>query len=186
MEQAIREGLNEFEFCVEDYWHRRLSRFSPAWWLGRPQLDYFFLHGLLDLPGFDLKLGRPPRRLLIHNKDLNITIMPWSIFLIKRYLHKYRRHLRQLIQKPRTMLLTWACMKLGVTSSSAVVIRIRSLDTRTIWAARQLEQSLGWKPVLDADINSVPKWLNWGKAMGTEPLLDCSNEISLTLSSSQQ
>jgi glycosyltransferase involved in cell wall biosynthesis len=184
MEQAIREGLDDIELCVEDFWYRKLYKFSPAWWQGPPRLDYFFLHGLLDLPGFTLKLGRPPRRFVIRSKECDTTVMPWSILAIKRYLYKQRRRLRKLTERPLSMLPTWACMKLGVPSNRAVAIRIHSLDTRTIWVARQLERSLGWKPLLDPSITAAPSWLNWGRANGTEPLLDCSNEISLTPPSS--
>jgi len=180
MEQAIRESLDDIELCVEDYWYRKLHKYSPAWWQGRPRLDHFFFHGLLDLPGFTLKLGRPPRRLLIRNKQCHTTVMPWSILAMKRYLHKHRRQLRELTEKTRSLLPTWACMKLGANSTNKVAIRIRSLDARTIWVARQLELSLGWKPLLDPSIAIAPNWLDWDRANGTESLLDCSNEITLT------
>jgi glycosyltransferase involved in cell wall biosynthesis len=184
MEQAIREGLDDMELHVEDLWYRKLSRFASAWWQGYPRLDHFFLYGLLDLPGFSLQLGRPPRRLVIRNA--NASVYPWSILILKLFLLlRCRRPLRRMAGKSRTVLLTWACMKLGAAPDSKVSIRIRSLDTRTLWAARQLELSLGWKPVLDPSITPVPKWLGWERASGKEPLLDCSSEISLTQSSTQ-
>jgi hypothetical protein len=177
MEQAIREGLDDMELFIENYWYRKLSRFAAAWWQGYPRLDHFFMHGLLDLPGFNAALGRPPRQFMIRSD--NGRVYPWSILLLKSFLIGCRRPLRRMAQKPRDMLLTWACMKLGAASGEKVSIRIRSLDTRTLWAARQLEHLLGWIPLLDPAIDPMPKWLGWNRANGTEPLLDCSSEISL-------
>jgi glycosyltransferase involved in cell wall biosynthesis len=178
MEHAIREALDDMDLYIENYWYRKLSRFAPAWWQGYPRLDHFFLNGLLDLPGFNSKLGQPPRRFLIHGASGRVY--PWSILVLKLLLLKCQRPLRHIAQKPRNMLLTWACMKLGVTSSTKMSVRIRSLDGRTLWAARQLESLLGWSIAIEPTIHPIPKWLHWDKANGSEPLLDCSNEISLS------
>jgi hypothetical protein len=177
MEQAIREAFDDMDLYLENYWYRKLSRFAPSWWQGYPRLDHFFLNGLLNLPGFSGKLCRPPVRYLIRGETSRVY--PWSILTLKLLLLKCQRPLRHMSQKARNMLLTWACMKLGVNSNAKVSISIRSLDARTVWAARQLELALGWVPLVDPAIITVPAWLNWGRANGTEPVLDCSSEISL-------
>ena len=179
MEQEIRECLDDMELHVEDFWHRKLSVSVPAWWQGTPRLDHFFFFGLLNLPGFTFKHGRPPLRLLIRCEDPNVTIFPWTTFRIRIRMLKLRHHLRRMSRKTQLLLLPWSCMKLGVAFDDKVLVRIASLDTRTIWAARQLELSLGWKPLIDPCITNPPRWLKWGRATGAEPLLSLESEILL-------
>ena len=69
--------------------------------------------------------------------------------------------------------------ELGAGPGSPVAFRIRSLDFRTIWAARELETALGWRPLIDAAIEA-PGWLRWGRATGAEPLLDAAQSLVLT------
>ncbi len=179
MEHAIRTSLDDLELHVEDYWHRRLSAKAQAWWQGTPKLDHFFLYGLLDLPGFNFKHGKPPLQLLIRSENQSATIFPWTTLLVRRRLRKLRHHLRGMATKTQNLLVPWSCMKLGVNFGEEVSIRVANLNTRTLWVARQLELSLGWKPFLDASVTDAPKWLNWPKAKGTEHLLDCSDDIHL-------
>lgn len=179
MERAIRTELDTLELFVEDIWYRRLSRHALPWWNGYPKLDYFFWAGLLPMPGFS-KGHRPPRRFYIRSDDGTMLASPWAILAMRHSLRKRRRDLHHLAETARRMLLTWACMKLRVGSKSIASIRVSSLDTRTLWAARQLELTLGWKPVIDASVITHPRWLGWSSARGNEPLLDCSSEIKLT------
>ncbi|MBC7982247.1 MAG: hypothetical protein H7Y02_00175 [Candidatus Obscuribacterales bacterium] len=87
-----------------------------------------------------------------------------------------KRDLRRLLSKPRNMLLTWAAAKLGAAAGGEISFRVRSLDFRTIWAARQLQMALGWRPLLEQPAIGY-EWLGWEIAIGTEPLLDCSDTI---------
>ncbi|MGE0114761.1 MAG: glycosyltransferase family 2 protein [Steroidobacteraceae bacterium] len=180
LETAIREGLDAMDLFVEDLWYRKLSRWAPSWWQGYPRLDHFFNAGLLSMPDFSSPFDHPPLQLVIRGHDRRVQVPPWAMLMIWHYLYKRRRELRHLAKTPRRMLLTWACMKLGATSTTPVSIRVRNLDFRTLWAARQLEQALNWKPLIDPSISDPPKWLGWGKATGTEPLLDCCSEIHLS------
>jgi hypothetical protein len=182
LEQAIREGLAELDLFIEDHWHRKLAGISPAWWRGPIGIDAFFLAGLLDVPGFSKKLGRPPRGRLIRDADNRICVMPWTRRKLRRYLKDHRDDLHRLIEKPRNMLITWASIKMGANAGSPVAFRVRALDFRTLWAARQLEIALGWTPLLDASVTG-PSWLRWGVASGTEPVLDCAEQVRIVASS---
>jgi hypothetical protein len=184
LEQAIRAELDTLELFVEDLWYRRLSKHALPWWEGYPKLDHFFWAGLLPMPGFN-KGFHPPRQFYIHSNNGSMQASPWAIFAMWNSLRKRRRELRRFTETARRMLLTWACMKLGVGSKDTVSIRIRSLDVRTLWAARQLELGLGWKPLLETD-DPKSRWLGWGKATGSEPVLDLSGEISLSGSAIRQ
>lgn len=177
MEHSIRESLDDMELCVEDYWHRNLSGRVIGWWHGTPRIDHFFLNGLLDLPGFNTLKNSPPLKLFISYENKHIP--PWATFLIRRRLRKLRHPLRKIAAKTQSILIPWACFKLGVPYGTKVSVRITSINTRTIWAARQLELYLQWQPLLDPNITSTPQWLNWPRANGHEPLLDCSDEIRL-------
>lgn len=180
MEQAIREALDDLDFFIEDLWYRKLSKMASAWWQGYPRLDYFFSAGLVDIPGFSSALGKPPWRPWIRDKDDKVRVPPWAAIRMRCHLFLRRRDLRRLSKRPFNMLLTWACLKLGVKSDTPVSLRICSLDFRTLWAARQLQIVLGWTPLLDSSVAHAPDWLDWGSAKGTEPILDCSREISLS------
>ena len=180
VEQAIRGGLDDLDLLVEDHWHRRPDKKTQAWWRGAVRVDNFFFAGLLDIPGFSSKLGRPPRKRFIRDEAGRICMMPWTRRSLRRYMKACRPEIHRLTMAPRNMLPTWACMKLGHDASNTTAFRIKSLDFRTLWAARQLEISLGWRPLFDPGIAKRPDWLLWGVATGTEPLLDCSGEISLS------
>jgi hypothetical protein len=94
------------------------------------------------------------------------------------YLRARTRDFRRLADKASQVLLPWACMELGVQPGNDVDIRIGRLDFRTVWAARQLEAALGWRPRLEASV-TAPSWLRWGVAAGDEPLLDCARQPRL-------
>jgi len=180
LEQAIRAGLDDLDIFVEHHWHQRLSKLTRAWWRGPVCIDNFFFAGLLDVPGFSSKLGRPSRRSFIRDEAGRLCVMPWTRRTLRRYMKSRRQDLHQLAIQARNKLLSWASMKFGDGGGSPVAFRVKKLDFRTLWAARQLEISLGWKPLMDPSIATGPKWLNWGAATGTEPLLDCSGEISFS------
>jgi len=180
LEQAIRSDLDDLDLFVEHHWHRKLSKMAPAWWRGPVRIDDFFFAGLLDVPGFSSRLGRPPRRLFIRDEAGRLRVMPWTRRTLRRYLKSRRQELHELSTRARNKLLAWACTKIGDGAGGEVTFRIKKLDFRTLWAARQLEIALGWKPLLDPAIAAAPEWLDWGAATGSEPLLDCSGEISFS------
>jgi hypothetical protein len=179
LRQGIREGLDDIDLFMEDLWHRKLSRIADPWWEGTATLNHFFEAGLVEMPGFSSKPGRPPRRSSVHDRAGRLRLSPWKRLLLWARLASRKRDLRKLAMRPRSMLLTWAAMSLGVDSRTPVSIQISSLDIRTLWAARQLQSVLGWKPLLHPDVYDAGRWLRWGRATGKEPRLDCSSEIIL-------
>jgi hypothetical protein len=180
LEQAIRRSLDDLDLFIEDVWYRKLARWIAPWWRGYPRLEYFFLSGLIDVPGFSAKLGRPPMRLSIRDADGRRRASVWTIFLLRLYLMSKKRELRRLAKITSNLLLTWATVALEVSAKEALAIRVCSVDFRTLWAARQLQVAFGWKPLLDSSIANPPSWLRWARASGHEPLLDCKTEICLT------
>jgi glycosyltransferase involved in cell wall biosynthesis len=186
LEQAIRDSLDDVDLLLEDHWHRRLVQVTRPWWRGHIRIDDFFFAGLLKIPGFSSKRGRPPRRRLMRDEAGRICVMPWTTRTLRRYMKAHRKEFSQMLTQPRSMLLTWACMKLGYSAGNTTTFRIRNLDFRTLWASRQLEIFLGWQPLLDPGIAARPGWLHWGMATGTEPLLDCSGEISFSSRTSKE
>jgi glycosyltransferase involved in cell wall biosynthesis len=180
LEQAIRRGLDDLDLFMEDVWYRKLARRIAPWWRGYPRFEYFFLAGLIDVPGFSAKLGRPPKRLSIRDADGRWCVSVWTTFLLRLYLMSKKRELRYLTKKTSNLLLTWATVALEVSAKEVIAIRVCSVDFRTLWAARQLQVAFGWKPLLDSSIVNPPSWIRWGRASGHEPLLDCKVEISLT------
>jgi glycosyltransferase involved in cell wall biosynthesis len=177
LEQAIRDGLDDLDLFIEDHWHRKLAKIARPWWRGPIRIDSFFFAGLVGIPGFSSKLGKPPHRWFIRDEEGRSCVTPWTWRTIRRYLRAYRKDLKRLTVQPRYMLPIWACMKIGHGAGSKVAFRIKNLDFRTLWVSRQLEISLGWRPLLDPGIVRGPDWLHWRLAAGTEPLLDCSGEI---------
>jgi hypothetical protein len=180
LEQAIRDGLDDVDFLLEDHWHRTLVRIARPWWRGPIRIDNFFFTGLLNIHGFSSQFGRPPRSSFIRDEAGRICAMPWTRRTLRRFMKARRHEIAHVLRQPRNMLLTWARIKQGHNAGKATPFRIKSLDFRTLWASRQLEISLGWTPLLDPGIAKRLEWLHWGIATGTEPLLDCSGEISLS------
>jgi glycosyltransferase involved in cell wall biosynthesis len=180
LERAIKSGLDDVDWFVEDHWHRKISKWTDRWWEGPPSAEQFFFAGLLDIPGFSSKLGRPPRSQFIRDSNGKIRVMPWTKRTIRHYLRQYRDDLHRLFRAPHHMLLTWGGIRLSEYPSRSVAFRIESLDFRTLWAARQFEVSLGWRPLISAGIADPPTWLRWGSATGTEPLLNCKGDIQLS------
>lgn len=168
---AIAQGLDELDWYLEDLWYRRWSRFAKPWWEGRPRADDFFFAGLLALPGFSAREGGPavPFRL---SGPAGLRTGRLPMLRLRGQLRDRRNKLRKLVARARDVLLPWAVMSLGAVPASRQAFRIRSLDFRSLWAARELERSLGWTPVLDAAL-AAPSWLPWRTAAGTEPALDC-------------
>ena len=178
LRQGIRDGLDDVDLFMEDLWHRKLSRIAAPWWLGPATLDHFFAAGLVDVQGFS-EWGRPPSRWMLYDATGNLRVLPWKRLLLRVRLLSYGRDLRKLLRRPRDMLLTWAVMSLGIDSRTPVAIQVRSLDVRTLWAARQLQEVLGWTPLLHPDVSARGRWLKWGRATGSEPFLDCRDDIIL-------
>lgn len=179
LQRAIRESLDDVDYFVEDLWYRKLAQYSPQWWTGTPRMDHFFFAGLVALPEFDRQAGSPSRQWTLRSCPENITIRPWALARLRHALHRRRHELNLLTSPARNMLAVWACGTLGVTINGRINFRIRSFDFRTLWVARQLQLILDWNPMLDTSAGIAPAWLSWNKAMGTEPLLDCSTEIYL-------
>lgn len=175
---AISERLDDLEWLVEDLWYRLLSRAMPAWWEGAFKIDYLFAAGLLRLPRMRPGKDAPAWSMNLRNAA-GRRVNPLRSAVVRLALRVRGRELRRLAERSVHVLLPWACMELGAEPGKAVGIRIGSLDFRTVWAARQLEAGLGWRPVLDASLEA-PAWLHWGPADGDEPLLDCSRRPRLT------
>lgn len=176
MTEAVQQSLDDVDLYIEDLWYRKLSKHAAPWWDGYPRMEHFFLHGLVDIPSFSSSFAPPPRQLF--NRSNGSEINPWTAFRLRKILHGQRHEIRRLLERSRNLLLPWACMKLNATTSEPMRVRINSVDFRTMWAARQLEQELGWQPLLHNVI--APRWLSWNAAEGTEPLLNCADEVSLT------
>jgi len=178
--EEVQRRLDDLEWLAEHLWYRVVSRRMPAWWAGRFKLDRLFEAALFRLPG--LRRGRqaPPATAMFGLRDAaGRRINPLRSALAALYLRLRARPLRKQADHAALVLLPWACMELGAGPGSPVAFRIRSLDFRTIWAARELETALGWRPLIDAAIEA-PGWLRWGRATGAEPLLDAAQSLVLT------
>ncbi len=162
--EETKRRLDDLEWLAEHLWYRMMSRALPAWWEGRFRLDRLFEAGLLPLP--KLKPGR-------HAPPTGARINPLRAAAAALFLRLRGRALRLQADRAALVLLPWACMELGAEPGTALPFRIASLDVRTVWAARELETALGWRPLLDPAL-PAPSWLAWGRAAGTEPLLDAS------------
>lgn len=181
LEQAICDGLDDVDLLAEDIWYRKFSKRVPPWWQGRPRLNHFFWSGLVDIPGFSAKLGRPPLRWSIRHEDAQVP--RWAVIGMRGYLYTQHRKLRRLLRAPRNMLLTWASAKWGAAIGDSKRIRVNDLDFRTVWAARQLQVALGWHPVIDSNIRQAAEWLYWDIATGTEPPLQFISSLHQSESS---
>lgn len=170
--RALRERLDDLEWFVEDLWYRMLARVMPAWWEGPFRIERLFEAGLLPLPRMVPGTSAPAWS-LGQRDSTGRRIHGLRSAIVWLYLRLRRRDLRRHAERASHVLLPWACMQLGFEPGKAIAFRIRSLDFRTVWAARQLEAALGWRPLLDASMQA-PNWLSWGKATGHEPLLDSS------------
>ena len=106
--------------------------------------------------------------------EMDVNPNPLRSALAALYLRLRARPLRLQADRAALVLLPWACLETGVAAGSALAFRIRSLDFRTVWAARELETGLGWQPLLDQSLPAT-SWLCWGRAAGHEPLLDAAN-----------
>ncbi len=169
--RALRESLDDVDLFIEDLWYRKLSQHASAWWQGPPRLEYFFWMGLVNIP----ELPLPWQRRL---SGFSKRISPWAALALHHDLHKRRHDLQRLLDKSQNLLLTWARASLGSTANHNVRIQIGSTDFRTIWAARQLERTLKWQPLLH-DTSDIPVWFGWDTTEDTAPVLDCSSDIRL-------
>ena len=176
----VRRRLDDLEWMAEHLWYRVMSRRIPAWWRGRFRIDRLFEAGLLRLPKFTPGLDAPPLRtaLGLHEPDGG-RINPLRGALAALFLRLRARPLRLQADHAALLLLPWACMELGPEPGAALAFRIRGLDFRTLWAARELQASLGWIPLLDPTV-TAPPWLGWDRAAGHEPLLDASHQPHFT------
>jgi hypothetical protein len=170
---AIGQALDEFDWYVEDVYYRKL-RSAKTWWEKRPTAAPFFFAGLLPLIEFSGRGVAPP---LAHIPGLKAG--RWRLLLLRYQFRRKQRHMRKLLSDARKVLLPWALMTLDVTPERKLRFRITSLDFRTLWAARQFERSLGWTPLVDAALEP-PEWLDWERADGSEPALDCSGRPILS------
>ncbi len=180
LQYAIREAFEELDTLVEDFWYRKLSKLAKPWWQGYPKAEHFFWQGLLRAPGFSVQEGQLPQQLILRDTSGTICGLPWNSFALSVMFYTRRRQFRSVFKRIKDMLLVWAAATMRAPPSGQISIRVGNLDFRTIWAARQLELSLGWKPVLDTSIVRKFNWPKWDAACGSEPLLDCSGDISLT------
>lgn len=176
----VRRRLDDLEWQAEHLWYRVMSRAVPAWWGGRFKIDRLFEAGLLRLP--NLKPGRhaPPLRTALGlRRPGGGRINPLRGLLGALFLRLRERPLRLQASHAALVLLPWASMELKAEPGTTLAFRICGLDFRTVWAARELEASLGWQPLLDPAI-TAPPWLAWGRATGREPLLDVSAQPHFT------
>ena len=172
--EETQRRLDDLEWQAEHLWCRVMSRRMPAWWDGRFRIDRLFEAGLLHLPKFKPGRHAPPLRTLLGlRRPAGGRISPLRGALAALFLRLRARPLRLQADRAALVLLPWASMELAAEPGAALAFRIRSLDFRTLWAARELEASLGWRPLLDPAV-SAPPWLAWGRAAGHEPLLDAS------------
>ena len=170
---AIADALDEFDWYVEDLCYRKM-RTAGTWLENRPTAAALFFGGLLPLSEFAARGVAPP---VAHIPGL--TASRWKLLLLRLQFRRKRRDMRKLLSNARKVLLPWALMTLDVTPERKLRFRITSLDFRTLWAARQFERSLGWTPLVDAALEP-PGWLDWERADGSEPALDCSERPILS------
>lgn len=169
-----RRRLDDLEWQAEHLWYRVVSRHMPAWWQGRFSIDRLFEAAMLHLPRLQRGRHAPPASALLELRESGgRRINPLRSALAAIYLRARARPLRLLADRAALVLVPWACIEAGVGPGSVLSFRIRSLDFRTVWAARELEASLGWQPLIDPALHA-PAWLHWGRAAGHEPLLDAA------------
>lgn len=172
--QETQRRLDDLEWLAEHMWYRIISRAMPAWWPGRFKIDRLFEAALLRLPKLRGGQHAPATSTLLTLRDAaGGRINPLRSALAAIFLRMRGRALRLQADRAALVLLPWACMELGATPDAPVTLRIRSLDFRTLWAARELEASLGWQVRIDPAVQAPP-WLGWARAEGDEPLLDAS------------
>lgn len=176
----IERRLDDLEWLAEHLWYRMLSRAMPAWWEGRFKIDRLFDAALLRLPGLQPGHHAPPASTMLGLREpAGGRINPLRSVLAALFLRLRSRPLRLQAHRATLVLLPWACMELAVEPGTPQVFRIRSLDFRTLWVARELETSLGWQPRVDPAL-AAPAWLQWGRASGDEPLLDAARRPRFT------
>lgn len=172
--EETRRRLDDLEWQAEHLWYRVLGRRMPAWWDGRFRLDRLFEAGLLHLPKLRGGAHAPPSATMWSLRDAaGRRINPLRVALAALFLRLRGRALRLQADRAALVLLPWACMELGAEPGTPLAFRVASLDFRTVWAARELETSLGWQPLLDPAL-AAPRWLRWGRAAGHEPLLEAA------------
>lgn len=162
--EGIADYLDDFDWMLEDIWYKKLSKSVRPWWKGRPTATNFFYEGLLWVPGFTRKQSAPPRwsRNISWIGQLKVALY----FLLRK------RELRKSLDKSKQLLFPWALLASGCGPGEAFKFQVSSLDFRTVWLSRQLENEMGWQPTLSAKLTSPP-WLNWTRADGSEPRLEC-------------
>ncbi|HUP91425.1 MAG TPA: glycosyltransferase family A protein [Solimonas sp.] len=168
MAQAIRELLDDLDWQVEDLWCRRFARRLAPWWEGEARVDPLFQAGLLRLPGWRSAGAFP----LAGNWG-GRWHAPWTTLRVMLRLRSLRPALRRTRNQLRDLVLPWAWLRLQPADGAAVRFRVQFCDSRTLWAARLLQDGLGWQPHLDPAARA-PGWLRWPAARGDEPLLDLS------------
>jgi hypothetical protein len=160
------------DLILEDIWHRKFGRRTSQWWQGSPTTDHFFANGLLSFDEF-ARGGGPSFQWQPRSVERKVSVPFWAMLAMRLYLYGQRRRFRPPLKRLRSMAITWAAMQLQ-PSADIANFRIRSLNFRTLWVARQLEVYLGWQPRIDPDAGVAPTWLKWPQANGSEPLLDTS------------
>lgn len=176
--EAIEQGLDELDWYLEDAWYRDLGQSAAPWWQGRPRADHFFFAGLLELTAFPKREGAPPLAARIAGAS-RPDMGRWTLLRLRRRFGERRREVKNRLLRVRNVLLPWAVTALGAAPGPGQRLRVASLDFRTLWAARELERSLGWTPALDAGLGA-PRWLRWGVADRSDPALDCRARPALS------
>jgi glycosyltransferase involved in cell wall biosynthesis len=174
MAREIGQRLTDFENLAHSLWRDKLESY-PVRWLGEFNLDQLFSEGVFTLQSMFPGAYSPSRPFIAWTADGRWT-NPIRYALIRKHVGR-NRELRRLVNRAVPILLPWAHVALGVPAGSTPRFRIRGLDFRTVWAARQLQAELGWIPLLDPAIDILPRWLKWGRARGSEPLLNCSGGV---------
>jgi hypothetical protein len=170
----LQRRLDDLEWLAEHQWYHTLARRLPQWWPGRFRIDRLFEAGLLRLPRLQRGRHAPSARALFGLRDgtgRRIGVMRSALAALLAA--SKARALRKQAEHAALVLLPWASLEADMPAGSALAFRIGSLDFRTIWAARELELGLGWRPTIDPSIRA-PDWLVWGRASGHEPLLDAA------------
>jgi hypothetical protein len=173
--RELQARFDDFEWFVEDLWHRKLGRVAKPWWPEAFDLQALFVAGLLPLPRLKPGHNAPPWQARPGRPE-GPRAGPMASLLLRGYLALRKRDFKRHAERLNNVLLPWASMSLRAEPGLPQTFRIRGLDVRTVWAAVQLESALGWQPRVDAEPapGDRPGWLRWPAASGDEPVLDCS------------
>jgi glycosyltransferase involved in cell wall biosynthesis len=175
----IRRLLMDMDLAAEDAWYSRGHLFSEPKMVESPTLDPIWKSGLVNLEWFEREVTAATKSFQIKSPKIW-----WKWPSLQRKARRAFRPLEAAMQPLassfRNLLIPWACLSLGVIDEP-VQCWVSSPDVFTLWGAKLLSISRGWRVFIPLDrAQDFPGWLAWDRA--PVPDRPSSLDVSLNLS----